>query len=74
MTTMRNLDLIARTEDVHFGLDASVGLGVATPAFGSDRNSVLADTEINYGWQLRRHAAVVSEQPPGLALRGRRAA
>ena len=50
--TMRNLDLIARTEDVHFGLDASVGLGLATPAFGSDRHSVLADTEINYGWQF----------------------
>jgi hypothetical protein len=50
--TMRDLDLIARTEDVHFGLDASVGFGVATYAFGSDRNSVLADTEINYGWRL----------------------
>jgi hypothetical protein len=47
--TTRNLDLIARTEDVHFGLDASIGLGWATPAFGSDRSSVLADTEINYG-------------------------
>jgi hypothetical protein len=50
--TMRDLNLIARTEDVHFGLDASFGLGVATTAFGSDRDSVLADTEINYGWQL----------------------
>jgi hypothetical protein len=50
--TMRNLDLIARTEDVHFGLDASVGLGLATMAFGSDRNSLIADTEINYGWQI----------------------
>ncbi len=50
--TIRDLDLIARTEDVHFGLDASVGLGLATPAFGSDRNSLLADTEINYGWQF----------------------
>jgi hypothetical protein len=50
--TMHNLDLIARTEDVHFGWDASVGLGWATPAFGSDRQSVLADTEINYGWRF----------------------
>jgi hypothetical protein len=50
--TIRDLDLIARTEDVHFGLDASVGLGLATPEFGSDRHSVLADTEINYGWQF----------------------
>jgi hypothetical protein len=50
--TIRDLDLIARTEDVHFGLDTSVGLGLATPEFGSDRHSVLADTEINYGWQF----------------------
>jgi outer membrane protein assembly factor BamA len=50
--TMHNLDLIARTEDVHFGLDASVGLGWATPQLGSDRHSVLADTEINYGWRF----------------------
>jgi hypothetical protein len=50
--TIRDLDLIARTEDVHFGLDASVGLGLAAPEFGSDRHSVLADTEINYGWQF----------------------
>jgi len=50
--TTRNLDLIARTEDLHFGLDASVGIGVATRAFGSDRHSVIADTEINYGWRF----------------------
>lgn len=50
--TMHNLDLIARTEDVHFGLDASVGVGWAAPVFGSDRHSVLADTEINYGWRF----------------------
>ena len=50
--TTSDLDLIARTEDVHFGLDASVGLGIATPVFGSDRTSLLADTEINYGWQI----------------------
>jgi hypothetical protein len=50
--TTRNLDLIARTEDVHYGLDASVGIGLATPAFGADRHSLIADTEINYGWRL----------------------
>jgi len=50
--TMRNLDLIARTEDVHFGLDASVGIGYASSAFGADRHSLIADTEINYGWHL----------------------
>ena len=50
--TTRNMDLIARTEDVHFGLDASVGLGWAAPFFGADRRSLLADTEINYGWNF----------------------
>jgi len=50
--TMQNLDLIARTEDVHFGLDASVGAGWATPSFGADRHSVLLDTELNYGWRF----------------------
>ena len=50
--TTRNLDLIARTEDVHFGLDASVGIGFAIPAFGADRHSLIADSEINYGWRL----------------------
>jgi hypothetical protein len=51
-TTTRNLDLIAFTEDLHFGLDASVGLGWATPAFGADRKALLADSEIGYNWQL----------------------
>ncbi|HEY3731384.1 MAG TPA: hypothetical protein VGL28_09035 [Steroidobacteraceae bacterium] len=50
--TMRNLDLIARTEDVHFGLDASIGLGFANHQFGSDRHSLIADTEISYGWDF----------------------
>lgn len=50
--TMQNLDLIARTEDVHFGLDASVGLGVAAPWFGSDRDAVLPDAEVNYGFRF----------------------
>ena len=51
--TTRDLNLIGRTEDVHFGLDASMGLGVATSAFGSDRSSLLLDCELNYGWRLR---------------------
>lgn len=49
--TTRNLDLIARTEDVHYGLNASVGLGWATPSLGSDRNSVLPAADITYGWR-----------------------
>ena len=47
--TIRNLALIARTEDLHFGIDAEAGLGYASPAFGSDRHSVIADAEISYG-------------------------
>jgi hypothetical protein len=50
--TTRNLDQIAFTEDLHFGLDASVGLGWATPGFGADRKSLLADTEIGYNWLI----------------------
>ncbi|MGH8257328.1 MAG: BamA/TamA family outer membrane protein, partial [Steroidobacteraceae bacterium] len=45
--TTRNLDLIARTEDVHEGLDASIGLGWAAPLFGADRHSLIADSEIS---------------------------
>jgi hypothetical protein len=51
-STTRNLELIAFTEDVHFGLDASVGLGWATPAFGADRKALLADSELGYNWRL----------------------
>jgi len=49
-TTTRNLELIAFTEDLHFGLDASAGLGWAAPAFGADRKALLADAEIGYNW------------------------
>jgi hypothetical protein len=50
--TVDNLALIARTEDVHMGLDASIGVGLATPFFGADRNSLIMDTEIGDAWQL----------------------
>ncbi len=52
--TVDNLALIARTEDVHMGLDASVGVGYATPLFGSDRNALIMDTEFSDAWQLGR--------------------
>ena len=45
--TMRNLELIARTEDVHLGIQAGVGLGWAAPLFGADRHSLLFDSEIS---------------------------
>jgi hypothetical protein len=51
-TTTRNLELIAFTEDLHVGLDASAGLGWAAPAFGADRKALLADTEIGYNWRF----------------------
>jgi outer membrane protein assembly factor BamA len=50
--TTRNLDQIAFTEDLHFGLDASLGLGWATPAFDADRKAVIADSEISYNWLI----------------------
>ncbi|MGA2364130.1 MAG: hypothetical protein ABSG12_01350 [Steroidobacteraceae bacterium] len=50
--TTRNLDQIAFTEDLHFGLDASLGLGYSAPAFDADRKSFIADTEISYNMQI----------------------
>ncbi len=50
--TIHNLDQIAFTEDLHLGLDASVGLGYAAPVFGADRKALLADTEIGYDWLI----------------------
>src|SRR5579862_1022631 len=50
--TVDNLALIARTEDVHLGLDLSVGVGYATPIFGADRDSVIVDTELGDAWQF----------------------
>ena len=71
---MRNLDLIARTEDVHFGLDARSASGWRRLEFGSDRNSLLPDTELNYGWHFSDRQELFAHRTPGLALRGRRAA
>lgn len=50
--TLRNLALIARTEDVHLGLDASVGVGFASPIYGSDRSSLLVDSEVADAWEI----------------------
>jgi hypothetical protein len=50
--TLRNLALIARTEDVHLGLDASVGVGFASPIYGADRNSLLVDSELADAWEI----------------------
>jgi hypothetical protein len=50
--TLRNLAMIARTEDVHLGLDASVGVGFAAPIYGADRNSLIVDSELADAWEI----------------------
>ncbi len=53
-STLTNLDQIGFTEDIHYGLDANVGLGYSTPALGSDRRALLADAELSHGWHFTR--------------------
>jgi hypothetical protein len=53
--TTRNQDLIARTEDLSFGLAATLQLGLASPAFGADRRAWVFATRADYGWQLSAH-------------------
>ena len=48
----RNQDLIARTEDLQFGLTASLQLGVLRPAFGADRRAWIYSARADYGWRL----------------------
>jgi hypothetical protein len=50
--TTQNLEQIARTEDLHFGLDASAGLGWLSPALGSDRQGWIGDARASFGWHL----------------------
>jgi hypothetical protein len=50
--TTHNRDQIGRTEDLHFGLNAMLQLGVAAPAFGADRHALIANGHATYGWQL----------------------
>jgi hypothetical protein len=50
--TIRNLDQIAFTEDLHYGLNASIGVGYASPAFGADRHALVYDSELSHGWHL----------------------
>lgn len=48
----RNQDLIGRTEDLQFGLNASLQWGIAAPAFGADRHAAVYSGQAAYGWQL----------------------
>jgi hypothetical protein len=50
--TTRNLNLIGRTEDLHFGPRATLLLGVTAPALGADRHAVVANGRVDYGWHL----------------------
>jgi Surface antigen variable number repeat len=49
--TLQNHDQIGRTEDVHFGTRLSAQIGVAEPAFGSDRHAVILTSSASYGAQ-----------------------
>ncbi len=51
--TTRNLDLIARTEDLQFGTRYALELGWAATAYGSDRNAALLRAEASRGFRLR---------------------
>ena len=46
----RNLDQIGRTEDLALGWRARLQLGLATPAFGSDRRATVFDAAVSKGW------------------------
>jgi hypothetical protein len=50
--TARNFDQIGRTEDLHVGSSLRAELGVATPAWGSDRTAALVDLsgQKAFGW------------------------
>ncbi len=67
--TMDNLAMIARTEDIHMGLDASIGAGYAAPWFGADRHAVVLDSELLDGWEFGG-----TQHPEELFLTGRLAA
>ena len=50
--TTRNQDQIERTEDLKFGLSATLQLGFATPNFGADRRAMVYVSRASYGWLL----------------------
>lgn len=50
--TTRNLDQIARTEDLHFGMRYALELGWAATAYGSDRNAALLRAEASRGFRF----------------------
>jgi hypothetical protein len=50
--TAQNLDLIARTEDLQFGMRYALELGWAAAAYGSDRDAALLRAELSRGFRM----------------------
>lgn len=50
--TTHNLNQIAFTEDLHYGLFASLTAGYATPAFGADREALIFIGALTDGWPI----------------------
>ena len=50
--TTRNLDQIARTEDLHFGWRYALELGWAATGLGSDRDATMLRAELSRGFRL----------------------
>lgn len=50
--TISNQDLIARTEDLHFGWAGSIEVGWASPRLDADRTSRLLTSSLSYGIDL----------------------
>jgi len=50
--TTHNQDLIGRTEDLQFGLNATLQTGLAAPVFGADRHALVYTGQVAYGWAL----------------------
>jgi hypothetical protein len=59
--TARNRDQIARTEDLHFGLRYAAEFGLATPAFGADRNAAVFRAEATRGFRLGMNRSLFVE-------------
>ncbi len=65
--TTQNRDQIARTEDLHFGIQYALELGYSTPALGADRNAALVHAEASRGWRLGENNSMFADA----ALTGR---
>jgi len=62
---LRNLDQIERTEDLHFGLQASARLGWCSELFGADRNQAVLASFAQIGLVLGRGRWFITEGHAG---------